>query len=318
MADVTDAVFRQLIAKYSKPAGPDVFFTEFVSADGLVHPEAQAKLKRELFYTKIEQPIVAQLFSSNPTKMKQAASLVAGWGLAGIDINMGCPDKTVEKQKAGSALIKNPTLAQEIIIAAKEGVLEAGYSIPISVKTRLGYNQLELPAWPEALIAACPAAVTFHLRTRKEMSKVPARWEEAQILADIFSGTDILLLGNGDVKTPAEAKTKAQTYGLDGIMIGRGIYGRPWLFTGPDPDLKTRLSILIEHLELFDRYYGQSEFNQQQFQGHQKNYAVMKKHFKAYVTDFTKAVELRNLLMETTEATAAIDLLKRFIKNNLL
>ena len=165
MADVTDAAFRRIIAKYGKP---DVFWTEFVSADGLTlaPEEGRKKLLRDLEYSESERPIVAQFFTSNPENMKKAAELAVELGFDGIDINMGCPDKSVEKQKAGAALIKNPKLAREIIRAAKAG---AG-SLPVSVKTRLGYNKDELETWLPELLAEEPAVVTIHARTRKEMS----------------------------------------------------------------------------------------------------------------------------------------------------
>ena len=166
MANVTDAAFRRIIAKYGKP---DVIWTEFVSADGLLS-KGRDKLLIDLEYSEAERPIVAQLFSGNPEKMYEAAKLVKKLGFDGLDINMGCPDRSIEKSGAGAALIRNPNLARAVLRSAKEG---AG-GLPVSVKTRLGYNKDILDDWLPELLAEKPAAVTIHARTRKEMSKVPA------------------------------------------------------------------------------------------------------------------------------------------------
>src|SRR3989338_2600852 len=174
LANVTDAVFRRVIVKYGKP---DVLWTEFVSADGLCHTQGRAALLRDLSYTEAERPIVVQLFTAFPEKMFEAAKLVTELGFDGIDINMGCPDKNVMKQGAGATIMKNPKLAQELIIAAREGTIAHGKELPISVKTRLGFNEDNLEAWLLALLEARLAVITVHARTKKEMSKVPARWE---------------------------------------------------------------------------------------------------------------------------------------------
>src|SRR3989338_3243464 len=249
MADVTDAAFRLIIAKYSKwgghdigdgskaslPAeafrvgGPDIMFTEFVSADGLCHPKGREKLLIDLSYTEVERPIVAQLFSGNPEKMFEAAKLVASLGFDGLDINMGCPDRKVEKQCAGAALMKNPELARAIIRAAKEGAP----NLPVSVKTRIGYSKNELQTWLPELLAEKPAAVTIHCRTRKEMSDVPARWEhvaEAVAIRDRL-GSKTLIFGNGDALNLEDARAKALASGADGVMLGRAIFGNPELFS---------------------------------------------------------------------------------------
>ena len=180
MEDVTDAAFRRLIAKYGKAprtdggrGGPDVMFTEFTSADGLVlAPEAgQRALRKKLIFSPEERPIVAQLFTAVPERMEKAARIVAELGFDGVDINMGCPVAEVVRQNCGAALIKNPALARELIRAAKES------GLPVSIKTRIGYDTNELETWLPELLAEEPAAVTLHARTRKEMSDVPARWD---------------------------------------------------------------------------------------------------------------------------------------------
>lgn len=312
LADVTDAPFRRMIAKYSAHVradgavgGPDVMWTEFVSADGLVRAteEGKKKLMADLIFSEEERPIIAQLFSSNPEYMEQAARLCKELGFDGIDINMGCPDKTIEKQGCGSAMIKNPESARAIIMAAKKG----GGGIPVSVKTRLGYNTDELEQWLPFLLSAEPAAITIHARTRKEMSKVPARWERIARAVAIRDerGSETLILGNGDALSLADAKQKAQSSGADGVMLGRAIFGNPWLFH-PEKDLSNvsleeRFSAMLEHTKLF-----------QELLPH-KNFSVMKKHYKAYVNGFDGAAILRGKLMEIQSAEEAEKIVHDFL-----
>lgn len=297
MADVTDAPFRRMIAKYSahtrgdgSVGGPDVMWTEFVSADGLMRAteEGKEKLMKDLIYSEEERPIVAQLFTSNPEHMEAAAALCAELGFDGIDINMGCPDRSIERQGCGSAMIKNPESAREVIAAAKRG---AG-TLPVSVKTRLGYNQDQLEQWLPFLLDCEPAAITVHARTRKEMSKVPARWERVARAVEIRNerGSKTLILGNGDALSLEDAQKKAQESGVDGVMLGRAIFGNPWLFH-PQKDLSNvglneRFAVLLEHTRLFEELLPH------------KNFAIMKKHYKAYVNGFDGAKEFRNELME--------------------
>ena len=289
MADVTDAAFRRVIAKYGKP---DVLWTEFVSADGLAFAkeEGRKKLFKDLIYIEGERPIVAQFFTSNPETMKKAAELAREMGFDGIDINMGCPDKSIEKQGAGAAMIKNPKRAREVIRAAKEG---AG-NLPVSVKTRLGFNKDELETWLPEILAENPTVVTIHARTRKEMSKVPARWERVKRAVEIRNElkSSALIFGNGDAADIEDAIKKGKESGADGVMLGRAIFGNPWLFSRrKNISKEEKLSVLLEHTKLFEKILGDT-----------KNFAIMKKHFKAYVTGWDGAKELRDKLMETTSS----------------
>jgi nifR3 family TIM-barrel protein len=249
MADVTDAAFRRIIAKYGRP---DVTWTEFVSADGLCSPGRKVLL-HDLEFTDAERPIVAQLFSSKPDKMREAAKLCQDLGFDGIDINMGCPDKSIEKQGCGAAMIKNPENARAVIRAAREGAP----NLPISVKTRIGYNKNEIPTWIPQILAEKPAALTIHCRTRKEMSLVPARWEhvrEVVALRDQLS-PETLVIGNGDVVDLDDARRKAAEFGADGVMLGRAIFGNPWLFSSlrtadgktTVPTVAEKLRVAVEH-----------------------------------------------------------------------
>ncbi|MEN9647254.1 MAG: hypothetical protein RLY57_58 [Candidatus Parcubacteria bacterium] len=301
MADVTDVAFRRIIAKYGKP---DVTWTEFVSADGLARApeEGRKKLLKDLEYSESERPIVAQLFSSTPEYMEQAAALCQELGFDGIDINMGCPDKGIEKQGCGAAMIKHPAKAREIIRAAMKGAP----NLPVTVKTRIGYNKNEIATWIPELLAEQPAAITVHCRTRKEMSKVPARWEhirEVTALRDALS-PETLIIGNGDVTDIDDAKNKCEEFGADGAMIGRGIFGNPWRFRRDNyiPTVPEKLRVMVEHTKLF-----------QELLGDMKSFALMKKHYKAYVNDFEGAKELRAKLMETENADQVEEIVNNFL-----
>lgn len=286
MEDVTDSVFRQIVAKTGRP---DVFFTEFTSTDALCSPGHMRVMDR-LQYTKKERPLVAQIWGTNPENYYQVAKLLVKMGFDGIDINMGCPVKNVVKVGACSALIKNPKLALEIIAATKKG---AG-KLPVSIKTRIGFNQIETESWVTTLLQANIAALTLHARTAKEKSKVPAQWEEVGKAVEVRNklGVNTLIIGNGDILSLEEAYDKASQYQADGIMVGRGIFHNIWLF---DPNinpekmlLKDRLNLLENHLKLFKKTWGST-----------KNYAILKKFYKIYISEFPGATEIRNELMNT-------------------
>jgi nifR3 family TIM-barrel protein len=326
MADVTDPAFRKLIAKYGKP---DALWTEFVSADALIMaPKKKKKTEKFSAYQKIfadldfhksEHPIISQLFSANPERMENACELVANLGFDGIDLNMGCPDKNIIKSGSGAGHIKDSKLAVEIILAAKRGILKSkNPNIALSVKTRIGFNKDELEIWLPKILKTNPALVTIHARTKKEMSLVPANWDRVkraveirdEIQANLPNSEKTLIFGNGDVKNVEEAFVRAKETNCDGVMIGRGIFGKPWLFENLNQgknhnnlSFENRLKILIEHIKLFEKLVPHKNFN------------IMKKHFKAYVEGFDGAKELRINLMESQNAKGAIGVLKNFLKN---
>jgi nifR3 family TIM-barrel protein len=289
MADVTDAAFRRIIAKYGKP---DVTWTEFVSVDGLCSPGRDVLL-RDFMYTEAERPIVAQIFGAKPDNFFKVAQLIKGLGFDGIDINMGCPDRNIEKQGGGAAMMTTPLLAQDVIRATQEG---AG-GLPVSVKTRVGWNKVELDTWIPKLLEMKLAAITVHARTRKEMSLVPAHWGHVAEVVAMAKGSGTLIIGNGDVRDIADAKAKAVETGADGVMLGRAIFGNPWLFIEKNPTIEEKLRVMVEHTKLFHELLGDV-----------KNFAVMKKHYKAYVNGFDGAKELRVKLMdaETPEEVEVI------------
>lgn len=314
MADVTDVAFRRLIAKYGKP---DVMWTEFVSADGLflADKKGQEKIKKDLEYSEEERPIVAQFFTSNLDMMRKAAKCTAELGFDGFDINMGCPDKSIEKQCAGAALMKTPDRAKELIRAAKEGIAQSGKNIPVSVKTRIGYNKNILEDWLPALLEERPSVITIHARTRKEMSKVPADWTQikrAVEIRDKFQNnvdTKTLIIGNGDVIDIEDAQKKVDETGCDGVMLGRAVFGNPWLFNKEineekkEVSIKERLKVMVEHTSLYEKLLDDI-----------KSFNIMKKHYKAYVNGWDGAKELRIKLMNAKDAKMVEKIVSDYLK----
>ncbi len=301
MADVTDPAFRHIINKYGKP---DVFWTEFVSADGLFLGGFDSLIK-DLQFEKQQKPIVAQFFTSKPEMMEKASSLAYDLGFDGIDINMGCPDKSIEKQGAGASLMKNPNLAKEIILSAKAG----SKGLPVSVKTRVGYNKEDLDDWIPNLLEVSPDLLTIHARTRKEMSLVPARWDlvlkTVNIRDDIQSDKKekTLIFGNGDVLSLKQARELSLKYRCDGVMFGRAIFGNPWFFSEKTVSISEKLKVLVEHTKMFENLCGH------------KSFSIMKKHYKAYVSGFDGAKELRVALMSAENGADVEALVGDFLKN---
>ncbi len=314
LADVTDPAFRRLVAEYGKP---DVMWTEFVSADGLYHTREKKGMKdeenplvRDLGYTAGERPLLAQLFGSNPETIEYASALAAELGFDGIDINMGCPDRSIEKQGAGAAMIKTPERVIPIVEAARRGAarLKKG-GLPVSIKTRIGYQHESMDEWLPAVLAAAPDALTVHLRTRKEQSLVAAHWEwmaRAVALRNVHS-PETVILGNGDVKDIADARAKAEMTGADGVMFGRAIFGNPWLFTGRAPSDLTPHERL-EALASLAHYFAALR--------PAKSFHLLKKHFKSFIVGWEGAAAVRGRLMEAAsleslETILADELAKR-------
>ncbi len=301
MADVTDMAFRQIIVSCGKP---DVLYTEFVSCDGLCSEIGRPKLIPHLKFGENEKPIVAQFFGSRPENFYRCAQLAVELGFDGIDINMGCPAGKVVKHDSGAGLILNPKLAKEIIRETKRGA----DGLPVSIKTRIGYNKIITEEWVPHLIEAEPATITLHGRTMKEMSKVPAHWDEIGKAAVLCRKAGIPIIGNGDVASYAEGLDKAKQYDLDGIMAGRAIFSNPWFFNPAiDPTLKTpteKLELLKKHLELFTELWGPSASS-----GQAKNFDTMKKFFKVYISGWDGAKELRTKLMLIKNKEEAMSIL---------
>jgi tRNA-dihydrouridine synthase len=298
MEDVTDSVFRQVVAK---SAAPDLFFTEFTNVEGLCSA-GRSRIDHRLQFTSAETPLIAQIWGRTPEKFYQIAQELSTAGFAGIDLNMGCPDRSVVKRGECSGLISNPSLAAEMIAATKQG---AG-QLPVSVKTRCGLSSWVTEEWVSFLLSQNIVTLTLHGRIAKDMSKLPARWEEiakAVALRDQLAPQTIII-GNGDVTSYQDGLAKIAQTGVDGVMVGRGIFSNPWLFNSHinplDIPLVTRLELLQFHLQLFNHTWG-----------HTKNYNLLKKFFKIYLQN---EPDLKKRLMETKSIQQALDI---FNEDNL-
>lgn len=286
MDDVTDTVFRRVIGAC---AAPDMYFTEFVNVDGLQSPGRQ-KLMKKLFHTDEERPLVAQIWGKNPENYYKTAQELVEMGFAGVDINMGCPAKSEVKAGTCSALINNRPLALEIIKATQEG---AGGKIPISVKTRLGFNEVDF-TWHELLLQQNINMLTIHGRTKKEMSKVPADWQKVGHIRQMRDDAKVntLIVGNGDVESRAHGLQLAEEHQLDGIMIGRGVFHDPFAFAEESPWLQTtqseRITLFRKHVALFAETWKNNE----------RPIHTLNKFCKIYIQGFDGAKELREKLMK--------------------
>lgn len=304
MEAVTDVVFRHVVAA---AAPPDLWFTEFTNATGWAHAGDKA-IGGRLIKTADEHPIIAQLWGSDPASMEKLAAHCAELGYDGIDINMGCPDSSAVKSGGGAGMILNPENAAAIITAAKTS------GLPVSVKTRLGYSRVdEWRDWLTHILRQEIVNLTIHLRTKKEMSKVDAHFELIpdikQLRDDIAPHT--LLTINGDIRDREHGLELAEKYGVDGIMIGRGIFANPFAFAAQDfhpmparvtdgeaapafadvhvANIKKRIGLLLLQLDLYDTYHEQTG----------RPYETLKRFFKIYIRDFAGASELRDQLMHT-------------------
>jgi tRNA-dihydrouridine synthase len=293
MDAVTDTVFRHVVAKAAKP---DLFFTEFTNVDSFCSPKGRSSTASRLLFTPDEQPMVAQIWGTNPDHFAQMAKGLAELGFAGIDINMGCPVKDVVKKGACSGLIETPELAAKIIAATKEG------GLPVSVKTRIGFKTPKTDEWISHLLCQDIVALTVHGRTAKEMSKVPAHWDQIARAVELRNeiAPHTIIIGNGDVRDRAHGLELAEQTGVDGIMIGRGVFTNVFCFeTEPRAHSKEELlGMLTMNLDLWEQTWPDRPF------------APLKRFFKIYVRDFDGASELRAQLMDTKtipEARALLD-----------
>ncbi|MEO8691583.1 MAG: tRNA-dihydrouridine synthase [Candidatus Saccharimonas sp.] len=292
MEAVTDVVFRQVIAEAARP---DVFFTEFTNTNSWCSPKGQHSTKGRLFFDPSEQPIVAHIWGDVPEYFAAMSQGMAEAGFAGIDINMGCPAPNVAPKGKGSGLINHFETAAAIIEASKAG------GLPISVKTRLGYSQLdEMPGWIEHLLRQDIANLTVHLRTRKEMSKVGAHFEtidEIIKLRDVIAPKTLLTI-NGDIRDRAHGLELIEQHpGVDGIMIGRGVFHNPFAFelVPKEHDRQEFIDLLSLQLDLYDKYAEQTK----------RPFETLKRFFKIYIRDFDGASELRDKLMHTKSTEEA-------------
>ncbi|HDA0536038.1 TPA: tRNA dihydrouridine synthase [Staphylococcus aureus] len=298
MEDVTDIVFRHVV---SEAARPDVFFTEFTNTESFCHPEGIHSVRGRLTFSEDEQPMVAHIWGDKPEQFRETSIQLAKMGFKGIDLNMGCPVANVAKKGKGSGLILRPDVAAEIIQATKAG------GLPVSVKTRLGYYEIdEWKDWLKHVFEQDIANLSIHLRTRKEMSKVDAHWELIEAIKNLRDeiAPNTLLTINGDIPDRKTGLELAEKYGIDGVMIGRGIFHNPFAFEKEPREhtSKELLDLLRLHLSLFNKY-EKDEIRQ---------FKSLRRFFKIYVRGIRSASELRHQLMNTQSIAEARALLDEF------
>ncbi|MFT8702405.1 MAG: tRNA-dihydrouridine synthase family protein [Oenococcus oeni] len=301
MEAVTDSVFRRVVFK---AAPPDLFYTEFTNAISVTHPKAKFSVMGRLYVKKDEQRPIVQLWGNHASDFSKAALSVKNQGFKAIDINMGCPDSTVVKNGGGSDLIRHQTAAAEVIQASKEA------GLPISAKTRLGFSKIdEMYDWLPWLLKQDLQVLTVHLRTRKEMSKVPAHFE---LIDEIIKMRDqiapeTLLQINGDIKNRSEGIKLAKKHpGIDGIMIGRGVFENPYCFEtkATTHSLNDSLDLFEMQLDLYDQYVQEVG---------PKRFETLRRFFKIYIRGIRDAAKYRDLLINThstDEARKIIDELR--------
>ncbi len=298
MEDVTDIVFRHVV---SEAARPDVFFTEFTNTESFCHPEGIHSVRGRLTFSEDEQPVVAHIWGDKPEQFRETSIQLAKMGFKGIDLNMGCPVANVAKKGKGSGLILRPDVAAEIIQATKAG------GLPVSVKTRLGYYEIdEWKDWLKHVFEQDIANLSIHLRTRKEMSKVDAHWELIEAIKNLRDeiAPNTLLTINGDIPDRKTGLELAEKYGIDGVMIGRGIFHNPFAFEKEPREhtCKELLDLLRLYLSLFNKY-EKDEIRQ---------FKSLRRFFKIYVRGIRGASELRHQLMNTQSIAEARALLDEF------
>ena len=344
MDGVTDSAFRHMVAIHGKP---DVVFTEFTN----VHDICSGRLKAldSLRYSEAERPVIAQIYGKEPALFYQAAHVVCELGFDGLDINMGCPSKNVASSGSGAGLIRTPKLALELIEMARKGILDwtAGQpltqigmkpkaleaighllsdlhhspirkAIPLSVKTRIGFDRNMIEEWSACLIQGHPEVISIHGRTLAQMYRGQSDWEAITLAAKRIQPHGILVLGNGDIQSLGESAARIRESGVNGVLIGRGSLGNPWVFQGIQqiremlqtgqscmprqhvPSLEEKFSIMIQHASLFERVHGPERF------------VRMRKHLGWYCSGFPYAAAIRAQLVRTHSTTDVINLINQY------
>jgi nifR3 family TIM-barrel protein len=343
MDGVTDQAFRQIIKKYG---GPDIVYTEFSSVEGICH--GAKTLLKDFIYSELERPIIAQVFGITPDFFRQTAVLLCQLGFDGIDINMGCPARNVAHNGAGAALIKTPELAVEIIKATQAGVadwlngktvedcadikpkiakvVKARHAqlspqfqqprfVPVSVKTRLGFEENIIDEWLPVLLEAKPEAIALHGRTLKQSYGGETDWQAIGQAAQLAQGSGVMILGNGDVKNKDEALEKAKLYNLDGILIGRASFGNPFVFKTSQElakvpaEQKNMAQIALEHVRNFENI---SKDLEQAGLIKSVSFFPMRKHLGWYIKGVKEASQIRQQLFQTNNSEEVEKILKKF------
>ena len=326
MEGVTDILFRQVIASAGRP---DLFFTEFTNVSSYASEKGRTNALERLKIASTDSPIIAQIWGKNPEHFSETCQALASLGFSGVDLNFGCPDKHVNKAGGGAAMIKTPELAVKCFRDAKNST-----NLPVSIKTRLGWsNPEEYKTWLPTLLSEHPTALTVHLRTKKEMSKVPAHYElipEINTLRNEISPETKLII-NGDVKNRSHTLELHQQFPkVDGFMIGRGVFQNPYCFTNHTPTQDELIALLKMHLDLYEKYEnepsrsiatnGEHLASELRNDGRERSgdervhshipYESLKHYFKIYINNFPGAKEIRAKLMETHSVAEARAIMK--------
>ena len=337
MDGVTDAPFRGVVARYGKP---DVTFTEFTHVNDICR--APDFVLDSLRYSDVERPIVAQIYGKEPEAFYVAAYVVGELGFDGLDINMGCPSRNVAHSGSGAGLIRTPDLARQIVEAARRGLedwaggaelpvdrLRTGRAdlirrmnearcggptaarrmLPLSIKTRLGYDSDVIDRWMACLLETKPAAITIHGRTLEQMYRGKADWQAIARAVTCARGSETLVLGNGDIQSLSEAATRIAETGVHGVLVGRGVLGEPWFFRelargraawarggdgplgsnwNPPVSLATRFAVMLDHARLFEETRGRARFPH------------IRKHLAWYCKGFPHAATMRARLVRAS------------------
>lgn len=296
MEGVTDSVFRAVIAKAGRP---NLFFTEFTNVSSFASEKGRHDALDRLTVIDSDQPIIAQIWGKNPEHFAMLAAELEKLGFSGLDLNMGCPDRHVNKAGGGAAMIRTPELASECIEHARKNT-----NLPVSVKTRLGFTYVdEYKTWLPFLLNHHLAALTVHLRTRKEMSKVDAHYElipEIIKLRDEISPETKLII-NGDIRDKKHAEELAEKYPeIDGFMIGRGVFSNPFCFTDHTPTNDELIKLFLYHLDLYDERAKKTHYP----------FEPLKHFYKVYINSFDGAADLRAKLMECKTTNELREILK--------
>jgi len=310
MEDVTDTSFREVVVRNASVGSLNVVFTEFTSTDGLCHQKGRYSVSQRLWVSATERKllkakgvkIVAQIWGNNPSNFYESAKMLSDeYDFDGIDINMGCPVRKVVAQGSGSGLINNESLTAEIIAATR-----AASDLPLSVKTRLGVKTVDTDRWLSFLLTQPLDAIILHGRIQKQMSEGMADWEEIARAVMIRNriASQMLIIGNGDVWSLEEARKRVKKYGTNGVMIGRGIFKNPWLFSersGEEISVAERIDTLLQHLKLYGKKMD-----------HRNSFPVLKRFFKIYISNFNGAASLREKLMQSETIIEAKNILHQF------
>ena len=351
MDGVTDSAFRYIVATYGKPG---VVFTEFTN----VHDICSGRLKAldSLRYSEVERPVIAQIYGKDPALFYQAAHVVCELGFDGLDINMGCPSKNVASSGSGAGLIRTPNLALELMDKARKGIqdwadgqtladlglkssalqaiaqLKAEHPepsqnkkrslIPLSVKTRLGYDCNIINEWSDCLIQGRPEVIAIHGRTLSQMYRGRSNWEAIALATQRIRKHGIGVLGNGDIQTLQEATARIQESGVNGVLIGRGALGNPWIFQGipqvrkaistgsslelktPEPSLDEKFQAMMNHAQCFESIHGSERF------------VRMRKHLGWYCSSFPHAAAMRAKMVRTNGSQDVMNILQAYLEGH--